>query len=116
MGDMAGGVHLWDVRTGQSLRNFVGHTSWVPSVAFAPDGKTAASGSLDGTSRVWDVETGETIRVFDNETGIGCVAFAPDGQTILFGEYWANYGKFTMRWWDVNTGEILRDFEGHSWD
>jgi WD40 repeat protein len=30
-----------------------GHTDWVACVAFAPDGRTALSGSNDQTLRLW---------------------------------------------------------------
>ena len=36
---------MWQVADGKQLRTFEGHTSWVESVAFDPDGHTLASGS-----------------------------------------------------------------------
>jgi WD40 repeat protein len=46
---------LWDVWTGEKAGRFVGHGGTVSSVAFAPDGKTCATGSQDTTALVWDV-------------------------------------------------------------
>ena len=50
-----GHIILWDVATGQPK----GHTNYVYSVAFTPDGRTLASGSLDNTIILWDVTTGQ---------------------------------------------------------
>jgi WD40 repeat protein len=38
-----------------------GHTNWVRSVAFSPDGKTLASSSEDETIKLWNPNTGECI-------------------------------------------------------
>jgi len=38
---------------------FKGHTGFVLSVAFSPDGKTLASGGLDNTIKLWDVKPGK---------------------------------------------------------
>jgi WD40 repeat protein len=43
---------LWS-SGGTALRTLAGHTDLVSSVAWSPDGKTLASGSLDQTIRLW---------------------------------------------------------------
>jgi WD40 repeat protein len=40
--------------TGRQLRPLAGHTNWVASVCFAPDGKYLVTGSGDRTALVWD--------------------------------------------------------------
>jgi WD40 repeat protein len=75
-----------DVATGREIRTFTGHSRSVDSVAFAPDGRTALSGSQDDTLKLWDVATGREIRTFTGHSNsVVSVAFAPDGRTALSG-------------------------------
>lgn len=47
-------MRLWDVESGRELQHF-NHSEPVESVAFAPDGRWALSGSDDGVLRLWDL-------------------------------------------------------------
>jgi WD40 repeat protein len=88
-------VELWDMTTGKKRKTFHGHDGRVRSVAFAPDGKTVASGgSRDRMIRFWDVATGKQGAALERQTGdTWCVAFAPDGNTLLS---WSEGSPFTL--------------------
>ena len=60
-----------------------GHTQPVLFVAFSPDGKTLASGSVDESIKLWDVASGKNTAMLKGHTHIvRSVAFSPDGKTL----------------------------------
>ena len=52
---------VWDVATGEEVHTLAGHTDWVISAAFSPDGTLVVTASDDSTARLWDVATGEEM-------------------------------------------------------
>jgi len=52
---------VWDAFTGQQLLKLEGHTDWVHSAAFSPNGSRVATASQDGTVRIWDAKTGKEL-------------------------------------------------------
>ena len=77
-----------------------GHTDWVTSVAFSPNGLTVASGSVDETVRLWDAVTGAHKATLTGHTGwVTSVAFSPNGLTVASGSE-----DETVRLWDAVTG------------
>jgi WD40 repeat protein len=87
----------------------LGHSSSVISVAIAPKGKTALSGSEDGDLKLWDLATGHEIRAFAGHSGgVSLVAIAPDGKSAL------SCGYNTLKLWDLATGHQIRELKGHS--
>jgi len=81
-----------------------GHTAAVPSIAFSPDGKQLASGSLDKTVKLWDVSRGQEIRTLTEPTAaVFSVAFSPKGKRLAA----AGEDKI-VRLWDLDTASEPR--------
>ena len=55
------------------------------AVAFSPDGKSVATGSLDKTARVMDAATGKEVSRLPHQGMVHAVAFSPDGKWVATG-------------------------------
>ena len=112
VGHHVGGLTLWDIASGQQIREFAGPEKAVHRVLFWPDGEHVAAASEDGTIRLWSRETAAEVRQFKGHTGrVDCLALSRDGSLLLSAA--ADYGQDrdqTIRLWNAATGEEVRRF------
>ncbi|MBW3570135.1 MAG: WD40 repeat domain-containing protein [Gemmatimonadetes bacterium] len=126
----AGGarVRIW-TRAGlpaDTGRVLAGHQDVVYALAFAPDGATLASASLDRTARLWAVESGAArdtlvtahparlvvggrVREIPQQLPVTAAAFSPDGRTVATAG-----GDRALHLWGAATGARVRSLEGHT--
>jgi len=110
------------------VREFIGHTGPVNSIAITPDAKQLISASGwptgDRSVRVWELASGKELHQFDtaampkNHGDSGereapgeffTVAVTPDGQQAVTG---ATGGAVCV--WSIASGELIRQFEKHT--
>jgi hypothetical protein len=94
-----------------------GHTSWVTSVGFSPDGARIVSGSLDRTIKLWDTTTGQELRTLtgrhtDPSFYPSSVGFSPDGDRVV--SVSRGLDELTITLWDATTGQELHSLTGHA--
>jgi WD40 repeat protein len=95
-------VSLWDTSTG-ARRGLLRGDGIVCTAAFAPDGRTLATGGMDGIIHLWDVASGEQRATLSgHRKPVLGLAFSPDGRTL------ASLGNDeVVKLWHPGTGQEL---------
>jgi WD40 repeat protein/regulator of sirC expression with transglutaminase-like and TPR domain/predicted Ser/Thr protein kinase len=120
-------VHLWDLKS-KELHSFTGHTGFVGSVAFSPDGSKALSGSWDRMMRTWDIAGKKPLKTSPQHlTTVNFVAFANQGRWVIAciggvaddtgNKFIAAGGHdFDIHIYDTTTSEPIDRLKGHTAD
>ena len=75
-----------------------GHTDWVYTLAFSPNGKTIASGCIDATIHLWDAQTSKQKKTLTGHTSrVKSLTFSPDGKILVSG---SEDGSVLL--WEIN--------------
>lgn len=97
---------------GTLLATYRGHTDRVTAVAWSPDGRYIASGSLDKNVQVWAANSKDHTRVFvyrGHSAGVQAVAWSPDSNRIVSGSL-----DKTIQVWNAVSGQRLALYQGHT--
>lgn len=100
----------FDLRTGQRIREFAGHTKNVTSLDVFGDGKKLITGSADKTAIIWDLTTGERLKMLPESNGVGAVAGSDDGRLVATAPQFKN-----PQIWSVQTGRPQPRVKIDSW-
>jgi WD40 repeat protein len=112
-------LRIHDPIKGNLIRQISSHVkpnlTAIYCLAWSPDDKQIATGSIDQSVKIWDAGTGALVRelkpyqekVFEkgHRDGVFCLAWSPDGKNLATGS-----ADHVIKLWNVSDGTVIRDF------
>lgn len=101
---------LWDIGTGERIKKYKGHTSFVNSVQGARRGpQMMVSGSDDTTIKLWDTRKKQAVTTFNSTYQVTGVEFNDTAEQIFSGGI-----DNDIKVWDIRNHEIIYTLKGHT--
>ena len=99
-------VKMWNIDSGKTIREFLGHTKGLACSQFSEDGRYIASAGSDKVIRVWDANTGECVREMQaHEALVRSLHIDSVSGRLISGSYDTDIKVF-----DMETGEQVLSF------
>lgn len=100
-------VKKWDIATGKTLMEYVGHKKAVLCYDLSKDGTRLLTGGGDGKIMMWNVGTGDSLQSIQTyQEPIFDVHFSSDETQVVSSSWDA-----TMKIHDLQTGKLLQYFD-----
>ncbi len=100
-------VKRWDIATGKSVMDYVGHKKAALCYDLSKDGKRLLTGGGDGKIMLWNVDTGDSLQTIQTyREPIFDIHFSAD-ETKVASSSW----DATMKIHDLESGKLLTYFE-----
>jgi WD40 repeat protein len=98
---------VWDVHANRKAFEFDGPSEDITALAFSPDGKSLATGSIDGSVQLWknfaERSFGSSLR---SSSPVVAIALAPSGGTVA-----AVGTDGVVKVWDLRHGRLVRSWQ-----
>jgi WD40 repeat protein len=104
-------TEVWDTNTWRrETVAFFGHSAWITSVAFSPDGRFFVTASADKTAQVRRTDSRDRVaELAGHGDVVWSASFSPDGQRVVT----ASSDK-TARLWEAGSGRSIAELRGHA--
>jgi len=109
-------LQIWEINTKYVRNAFKGHTRFIFTLDFSPNGRLLVSASDDNSIRLWNMHDGATkLLKEENPTFLDnpcypSAVFSPDGRYVA-----ASHRDGMVRIWDVYTGQLARRMKAHTY-
>lgn len=101
---------LWDLCTGQRIKKYKSHSTFINSVQVARRGpQLLVSGSDDTTIKLWDIRKKQPVTTYNSGFQVTAVEFCDTAEQIFTGGI-----DNDIKVWDVRSNEVLYTLKGHT--